>query len=65
MFIPHAKAMSPDLAGVNLMTTASFSGGGRLMFKTETQLPKGVDQSLLGWCIPKTMKNWASCGDAG
>jgi formylglycine-generating enzyme required for sulfatase activity len=26
MFMPHAKAMSPDLCGVNSITTGSFSG---------------------------------------
>ena len=32
MFIPQAKAMSPHLAGVNSITTGSFSGSARLMF---------------------------------
>jgi hypothetical protein len=33
MFIQQAKAMSPDLAGVNSITTGSFSGSARLMFR--------------------------------
>ena len=33
MFIPHANAMSPDLAGMNSMTTGSFNGVARLMFR--------------------------------
>ncbi len=32
MFIPQANAMSPDLAGVNSITTDSFNGSARLMF---------------------------------
>ena len=34
MFIPHAKAMSPALAGVNSITTGSFNGSGRPETKT-------------------------------
>ena len=33
MFIPLARAMSLDLAGVNSITTGSFSGSARSMFK--------------------------------
>ena len=33
MFIPQANAMSPDLAGVNSITTGSFNGSARLMVK--------------------------------
>jgi hypothetical protein len=32
IFIRQAKAMSPDWAGVNSITTGSFSGSARLMF---------------------------------
>jgi hypothetical protein len=32
LFIPHAKAISPVLSGVNSISTGSFSGNARLIF---------------------------------
>ena len=51
--------------GGRVYTTGRISGlKGLARAMGHSGLPKGVDQSLLGRCIPKTMKNCASSDDA-
>ena len=49
MFIPHAKAMSRDLAGVNSSTTGSFRGSGRLLFKDGNMEPFALAMAQLAY----------------